>query len=50
MLVEQDDRGRTGEFAEIRLDRPAPAGTLARARITGANDQRLFGISLREAA
>ena len=50
VLVEQDDRGRTGEFAEIRLDRPAPAGTLARARITGANDQRLFGISLREAA
>ena len=50
VLVEQENQGRTSHFAEIRLDRPAPAGTLARARVTGANDQHLFGITIPEAA
>ena len=50
VLVEQEERGRTAQFAEIRLDRPAPAGTLARARVTGANTQHLIGTMIREAA
>ncbi len=50
VLVEQDNQGRTEQFAEIRLDAPAPAGTLTRARVTGANDQHLIGTRIREAA
>ncbi len=50
VLVEQDERGRTRHFAEVRLDRPAPAGTLTRALITGANDHHVFGTMMREAA
>ncbi|MEI6558471.1 MAG: tRNA (N(6)-L-threonylcarbamoyladenosine(37)-C(2))-methylthiotransferase MtaB [Rhodospirillaceae bacterium] len=50
VLVEQDDRGRTGQFAEIRLDRPTAAGTLARARVTGMGDQHLLGTTIPEAA
>ena len=50
VLVEYDDRGRTAQFAEIRLDRPAPAGTLARVRVTGVEDQHLIGTLIPEAA
>ncbi len=50
VLVEQDDRGRTEHFAEIRLDRPAPAGTLARAAITAVGDTHLCGTLIPEAA
>ena len=50
VLVEQGDRGRTEQFAEIRLDRTAPAGTLARATITAADDTRLHGTLIQEAA
>ena len=50
VLVEQDGQGRTEQFAEIRLDRPAPAGTLAHARVTAADDTTLLGTVIREAA
>jgi len=50
VLVEQDDRGHTEQFAEIRLDRPVPAGTLTRAAIIAADDTRLHGTLIREAA
>jgi len=50
VLVEQDDRGHTEQFAEIRLDRPVPAGTQTRAAIIAADDTRLHGTLIREAA
>ena len=50
VLVETDGQGRTEQFAEIRLDAPAPAGTLTRARVTAADDHHLLGTVIREAA
>ncbi len=43
VLVEKDDLGRTEHFAEIRLGRPYPPGTLIRAVVTGVEGGQLRG-------
>jgi threonylcarbamoyladenosine tRNA methylthiotransferase MtaB len=45
VLVESDGKGRTPQFAEVRLDSKAAlsAGTVVRTRITHADSQRLTG-------
>ncbi len=43
VLVEAGDVGRTEHFATVRLDRPAAAGGLVRARLTGVDGDRLTG-------
>ncbi|SFP63296.1 MiaB/RimO family radical SAM methylthiotransferase [Sphingomonas rubra] len=44
VLIERSgDRGRAGNFAEVRLDAPAPPGSLVHVRITGAADTYLTG-------
>jgi len=46
VLVEKDDLGRTEHFAEIRLGRPYPPGTLVRATVTGVDGAQLRGTPL----
>ncbi|MEE8272457.1 MAG: tRNA (N(6)-L-threonylcarbamoyladenosine(37)-C(2))-methylthiotransferase MtaB, partial [Alphaproteobacteria bacterium] len=43
VLVEAGDIGRTEHFATVRLDRPAAAGALVHARLTGVDGDRLTG-------
>jgi threonylcarbamoyladenosine tRNA methylthiotransferase MtaB len=44
VLVEKENLGRTEHFAEIRLDRDLPPGSLVRATITGAANGELVGM------
>lgn len=46
VLVEKDDLGRTEHFAEIRLGRVLPPGSLVQAAITGVVDGKLVGTPL----
>ncbi len=41
VLMEQDDVGRTPQFAEVVLSRELPAGSIVEARITGRHGNRL---------
>jgi threonylcarbamoyladenosine tRNA methylthiotransferase MtaB len=43
VLVETGDEGHTPHYARVRLDAPAPAGTLLRARLTEARGDHLRG-------
>ena len=50
VLVETAERGRTEQYAPVHLPDGLAPGTLARMRITGADDSTLTGILLAEAA
>ena len=43
VLVERAAEGRSEHFAAVRLAKPWPAGSLVRARVTGATDEALYG-------
>ncbi len=43
VLVERAAEGRSEHFAAVRLAKPWPAGSLVRARVTGATDEALSG-------
>jgi threonylcarbamoyladenosine tRNA methylthiotransferase MtaB len=45
VLVETGETGRTEQFTVTRLDRPSPAGTILRARVTGHDGRRLQAIA-----
>ncbi len=44
ILMEREDLGRTPQFAEVRLDRPAPVGTLQWATLGSHDGRRLNGM------
>ncbi|HRN85214.1 MAG TPA: radical SAM protein, partial [Hyphomicrobium sp.] len=44
ILMEREDLGRTPHFAEVRLDRPVPIGTLQWATLGGNDGRRLNGM------
>jgi threonylcarbamoyladenosine tRNA methylthiotransferase MtaB len=50
VLVEQDGFGRTEQFAPVRLDAAAPAGSLVTARLGAVTDGELRGAPIRQAA
>ncbi len=50
VLVETAERGRTEQYAPVHLPSGLAPGTLARMRITGADETTLTGILLAEAA
>ena len=50
VLVERDDSGYSEHFAPVRLTRPAPEGTLVRARIERRQGLKLVGEPVRRAA
>ena len=43
VLVERAAEGRSEHYAAVRLAEPRPAGSLVRARVTGATDEALVG-------
>jgi len=43
ILMEQPQRGRAPQFAEVNLPEPSEPGTLVRAYITGINANKLEG-------
>ncbi|HRN89832.1 MAG TPA: tRNA (N(6)-L-threonylcarbamoyladenosine(37)-C(2))-methylthiotransferase MtaB, partial [Hyphomicrobium sp.] len=44
ILMEREDLGRTPQFAEVRIDRPVPVGTLQWATLGGNDGRRLNGM------
>ncbi len=42
VLVERPNIGRTPQFAEVRLEDPAPTGTIIRTKIAGSDGRRLL--------
>ena len=44
ILMEREDLGRTPQFAEVRIDRPVPVGTLQWATLAGHDGRRLNGM------
>jgi threonylcarbamoyladenosine tRNA methylthiotransferase MtaB len=46
IVVEQDARGRTEQFAPVTLNKSAPEGSLLQVAITGARDNALEGHSI----
>lgn len=46
IVVEQDARGRTEQFAPVTLNKSAPEGSLLQVTITGARDNALEGHSI----
>ena len=50
VLMETETLGRTPQFAEVRIDRPAAEGSIIDVRLTGSSDSQLLGRSIAAAA